>query len=570
MDAVASTPVQPPVAPPELIPARMLNEFTYCPRLCYLEWVQQEWEDNVWTLEGSLRHRRVDHSGGHLPEAEDLTEDETIHARSVMLSAPGHGFIAKMDLIESDSGQVIPVDYKRGKEPDNDERSWEPERIQLCAQVLILQENGYRCDRGVIYYVESKRRVEILMDQQLIQRTKDLARQLRDVVQQGTIPPPLMDSPKCPHCSLVGICLPDEVLHARTHPDRIAEVDRVRRLYPARDDAIPLYVQEQGGFVGKKNENLVVKKKGDKIADIKLMELSHLAVYGAVQISTQAVQDLLQRGIPILYYSYGGWFHGLTTGFPHKNIELRRKQFALVESPVKFTVSRQIVLNKIQNCRVLLRRNCDGQAAQALKGLQNIEQQVAHAETLESLLGFEGNAARLYFQNFHHMLKTPDNSESLKPFDFTTRNRRPPRDPVNALLSFAYSLLVKDLTITLLTAGFEPYLGFYHQPRYGRPALALDMMEPFRPLIADSTVLSAINNGVIKTNDFIQAGSEVSLKPGGRKRFIETYERRMNDLITHPVFNYRVSYRRVLEVQCRLLGRYLLGEIDQPPEFKTR
>jgi CRISPR-associated protein Cas1 len=155
-------------------------------------------------------------------------------------------------------------------------------------------------------------------------------------------------------------------------------------------------------------------------------------------------------------------------------------------------------------------------------------------------------------------------------FDFDGRNRRPPRDPVNALLSLAYSLLAKDLTIVLQAVGFDPFLGFYHRPRYGRPALALDLMEEFRPLVADSVVLNAVNTGVIQRGDFVGRGGAVSLGHAGRGRFLRVYERRMDELVTHPVFGYRISYRRVLEVQARLLGRFLAGEIPEYPGFQTR
>jgi CRISPR-associated protein Cas1 len=155
-------------------------------------------------------------------------------------------------------------------------------------------------------------------------------------------------------------------------------------------------------------------------------------------------------------------------------------------------------------------------------------------------------------------------------FDFAGRNRRPPRDAVNALLSLAYSLLGKDLTIACYAVGFDPYLGFYHQPRFGRPALALDLMEPFRPLIADSAVLSAINTRMVTPRDFVQAGPGVALTANGRKSFFRAYELRMDTLVTHPLFEYRVSYRRLLEIQARLLARVLEGEIAEYPVFVTR
>ena len=166
------------------------------------------------------------------------------------------------------------------------------------------------------------------------------------------------------------------------------------------------------------------------------------------------------------------------------------------------------------------------------------------------------------------MLSRADN-DSLR-FQFDKRNRRPPADPVNALLSYGYALLAKSWTIVLSAVGLDPYRGFYHQPRYGRPALALDMMEPFRPLIADSSVIQAINNGEVRPSDFISAAGSVALTEDGRKRFIGTFERRMSQEVTHPLFGYKVSYRRLLELQARLLCRHLLGEIPEYPNFNTR
>lgn len=180
-----------------------------------------------------------------------------------------------------------------------------------------------------------------------------------------------------------------------------------------------------------------------------------------------------------------------------------------------------------------------------------------------------GAAAAQYFGNFSGLLKQPDKEGEFS-FDFNTRNRRPPTDPVNALLSYAYSLLARTWTVTLSAVGFDPYRGFYHQPRYGRPALALDLMESFRPLIADSCVIQAINNGEVRPSDFVSVAGSVNLTNDGRKRFIAAFERRMSQEITHPVFGYKVSYRRLLEIQARLLGRFLLGEINDYPEFKTR
>ena len=164
----------------------------------------------------------------------------------------------------------------------------------------------------------------------------------------------------------------------------------------------------------------------------------------------------------------------------------------------------------------------------------------------------------------------PAGATPLPAFRFDRRNRRPPTDPVNALLSFAYSMLTRTFTVTLSAIGFDVYRGFYHRPRYGRPALALDLMEPFRPIVADSTVLQAINNGEVKPDDFLHGGAGTALKSGGRKRFIAAFERRLAQETTHPIFGYRLTMRRLIEVQGRLFGRYLMGEIKEYPHYLPR
>jgi CRISPR-associated protein Cas1 len=246
---------------------------------------------------------------------------------------------------------------------------------------------------------------------------------------------------------------------------------------------------------------------------------------------------------------------------------LRLAQFrAATDERRALILGRRFVCAKIRNARVLLRRNHRALPTSVLTELRCATHRARGAESLQQLLGIEGSAARLYFQNFSGMLRR-DLGEA---FLFDGRNRRPPRDPVNALLSFVYALLAAEWTATLSGIGFDPYLGFYHQPRYGRAALALDLMEEFRPIVADSVVLTVVNGGVVRDEDFDRAATGVALKPAARKRVIEAFERRMEEIVTHPVFGYRVSYRRVFDVQARLLGRFLSGEIDAYPEFVTR
>lgn len=560
-------------AEPRLLPARMLNEFAYCPRLFHIEFVEGLFEDNADTVEGRSVHRRVEKKEEPLPEAGP--DAPPAIARSVTLSSEALGVIAKIDLLEADGAVATPVDTKRGQAPDLPEGAYEPERVQLCLQGLLLREHGFRCDQGSIYFAGSRKRVSIAFTEELVGRTTELTAAARAAMDRKTPPPPLADSPKCPRCSLVGICLPDEVNYllegCAQEGERRDEPPRApRRLLAARPDSFPFYVQGQGLAVSKKGETLVVSEKGTPVREAHLKDISHVAIFGNNQITTPALQALCGAGIPVSWFSQGAWFYGVLHSLSLPNILLRVEQFRAKDDPVRsLALARGFISGKIANCRTLLMRNHPDPPATVLDGLAKHVRLAAEAETADALLGIEGNAARLYFGSFGGMLK-PRPGEAAPAFDFATRNRRPPRDPVNAMLSFAYSMLVREATALLFAVGFDPFLGFYHQPRPGRPGLALDLMEEFRPIVADSVVLNVVNNGEAGPDDFVTSRAGCAMKPAFRARLIEAYERRMDTLVTHPVFDYRMSYRRILEVQARLIGRFLAGEIEEYPAFRTR
>lgn len=389
----------------------------------------------------------------------------------------------------------------------------------------------------------------------------------------------------------MGICLPDEtsMLEGCTDlqdgpaqlelfgadADAVARkpvAGQVQQLITPREAGRPLYLNTQGVRVGKSGEVLQIREKEALKQEVRIGELCQVNTMGNIQITTQAIQALCEADVPICYFSQGGWFYGITTGLNSKNIFTRRAQFRLAEEEwFARSLARRLVAGKVRNQRTMLQRNHVEPDPRALAALKNLAEQAEGARDLEQLLGLEGNAARIYFQNFAGMIKAEGNGDPGEfGFDFAGRNRRPPRDPVNALISLGYSMLAKDLTIACYAVGLDPYMGFYHQPRFGRPALALDLMEPFRPLIADSAALTAINTRMVTSADFVQAGPAVSLTPEGRKGFFRAYELRMDTLVTHPIFQYRVSYRRLLEIQARLLARVLDGEIPEYPVFVTR
>jgi CRISPR-associated protein Cas1 len=547
----------------DLLPARMVNEYIYCPRLFYLEWVEARFADNDDTRIGRQVHRRVDTESGAAP----LPDDGQLRvARSLSLSSQHLGVIAKLDIVEGDGDRVVPVDYKKGT-PQPDGTPWPSDAAQVALQALLLREHGYRCDHAELYYATTRQRVPVELTPELINQTIDHIADARRVADSARAPLPLVDSPKCVRCSLVGLCLPDEtnaLLSRRDQPPR--------HLVPRSPDQRPVYVTTPGAFVGVSRGRLDVTittdGKKNKLDSFRLLDVAQLAVFGRVQISTQALQECFARGIPVLWLSAGGWLHGHAIGQPAKYVELRRRQTA-VHAQGGAGLAQHMIAGKILNSRTLLRRNTRGDTSATIAALKRLADQARHADNFSSLLGIEGTAARLYFAALPSMLG-PTATTFASEFSQLGRTRRPPRDPLNALLSFCYSMLTKDLVATTLGVGLDPYLGIYHRSRYGRPALALDLAEEFRPLIAESVVIALLNNGQITERDFIRRAGAVSLTHDGRRTVLRAYERRLDTKIRHPKFAYQISYRRVLDVQARLLAAVLVGEIPEYQPMVTR
>ncbi len=544
---------------PPLVPARILNEHVYCPRLAYLEWVDQRFEDNADTAHGTFVHRRVHDKRGTPPEPEE--EDPRPASTAVDLSSEELGLIAKVDLLEARDTTVVPIEYKRGRPRSEEEPLWEPELAQLCAQVLLLREAGYQVDHAEVYFAETRTRHHVPIDDDLVEQTLAALEDLRANAARDEPPAPLVDSPKCPRCSLVGICLPDEVNALRErqeHPPR--------RLVASAPPAQPLYATTPGSRVSKRGGRVVLLEERKEVDSRRLIDVSHIALFGNVDAGSALVRACFDAGIPVAWFTMGGWFSGIATGMPPKNVELRMRQHraAAIGAP---SLAASFVAGKIRNSRTLIRRHARKGAGAAVDQLAELAKAADRERGLESLLGLEGTAARIYFSCFADLLARGVDRPT---FAFDKRHRRPPTDPVNALLSFFYALLIKDVTVAALAAGLDPYVGFYHRPRFGRPALALDLAEEFRSLIADSTVLTVINTGALGEGDFVRRGGAVSLTGPGRRKALAAYERRMRTELRHPIFQYTASYRRTLELQARLLAAVLVGDIARYRPLTTR
>src|SRR3984885_1738540 len=453
MSALPLPILQPKRAPaPDYIPARMVNEFVYCPRLFFYEWVEGVFRESADTLEGWTQNKRGEGGAPELPGAGE--SEGKIHARSVTLSSERLRVIAKLDLVEAEGRSATPVDYKHGAPREGKEgiEMWPADRVQIALQAIVLRENGYECAEAVVFYQKTRQRVRVPVDSALIAEAEEAVARAWDLATYGEIPPPLVDSPKCPGCSLNSICLPDETnrlasidlsgaaqlglfdrpegIPVRKPPASEGIQTQIRQLMTPRDDLKPLYLNTQGFRVGKSGEVLHVKDKDKTVQEVRIGEICQVNLLGNIQISTQAVQSLCEAGVPVTYFSMGGYFYGITTGLNTKNVVLRRSQFRLADSDwFPLSLARALVAGKIRNQRTMLQRNHIEPNKSSLGVMQAMGERAGRGENLQSLLGIEGTAARAYFEEFAGMVKPGDDeaepSTSGFSFDFEGRNRRP-------------------------------------------------------------------------------------------------------------------------------------------------
>lgn len=328
-----------------------------------------------------------------------------------------------------------------------------------------------------------------------------------------------------------------------------------------------LYLSEQQSVVKKRDRYLIVQYPDKHTVEVPLIKVSQVVVLGDVTLTTPAMHTLLEMGVEICFLSMYGQFRGRLSPPVAKNAALRREQYrAYLEKERGLCAARACVKGKLENMRtMLLRANRtldDSEIAGAATAIRNVLPLAAGATTVGSLLGFEGNGSAAYFGVFGKLLRDP--------MGFTRRRRRPPTDPVNAMLSLGYTLLQHQVSSAIQIVGFDPYIGYLHQTRHGRPALALDLMEEFRPIITDSMVLNIVNHRILTEKDFQEELGVVQLKADARKTFYAKFEERLQEELQHPYFGYRTSYRRCMELQARLLGKWLTGEIPAYLPFSVR
>lgn len=325
------------------------------------------------------------------------------------------------------------------------------------------------------------------------------------------------------------------------------------------------YITQEDAFIGKTDERLTVKADKKKLLDIPLLKLEGIVILGRATISPMVVNELLQRHIPLTFLTQTGRYLGRLEPEFTKNIFVRKAQWAASgNTPQAIHLVQGFVRGKLKNYRHALQRkvrdfsqlNLDSEIFRLEDTINSIES----TYKIDSLRGLEGTGSAIYFGSFPKLITNPN-------FSFPCRNRRPPTDPMNALLSLGYSLLRHDIQSAVNIVGFDPYLGYLHVEHYGRPALALDLMEEFRPLIVDAMVFKMINKQLLTPDHFETEpiSNAVSLTKEGLKTFLRNYEEKKQTQFKHPVFKRKCSYQEAFEMQARLIAKYLMGETDKYP-----
>jgi len=508
-----------------------LHALAYCPRLFYLEEVEELYTQDAAVFAG----RRF--------ESEEL------------------GLRGRVDALRTRDGQTIPYEHKRGRshrDEKNKPQAWESDKLQILAYACLIESAfGIPISEGRIRYHADNVLVHVPLTDEGRAAVRDAIQQARDL-RTSTHRPPVTDNERmCARCSLAPVCLPEE---ARLAHNREWQP---MRLFPKDDERQVIHVLEPGTAVGRTGEQLKLTRRGQSAETVPVQQVGQLVLHSFSQISTQALHFCVSQGIGVHFVSGGGRYIG-SFDTRQGSIQRRIHQYEALSNPdFCLNLARKLVTCRGQGQRKFLMRGARGvkvvsaKLNKAIAQMKAVLKQVPKTQSLDSLLGFEGNLAALYFGALPCLIV-----EGVPPeLRFDHRNRRPPKDRFNALLSFGYALLLKDVMNAILTVGLEPALGFYHQPRSQASPLALDLLEIFRVPLVDMPVMASINKGQWdKDADFEVRGVQVWLSDSGRRKLVSLYERRKEESWKHPVTGYSLTYRRLLELEVRLLEKEWMGE----------
>ncbi|MGD1904337.1 MAG: type I-MYXAN CRISPR-associated endonuclease Cas1 [Geitlerinemataceae cyanobacterium] len=532
-----------------------LHALAYCPRLFYLEEVEELYTQNQSVFEGRRLHVELD-------------RDEEGEWEDLFLSDEELGLRGRVDALRLRGGELLAYEHKKGRarrDADKKPQAWDSDRLQVLAYCCLLETVATRPIReGRIRYHADNALVKVPFDEAGRAEVVASIARARALREGGTRPPVADNERLCQNCSLAPVCLPEETRFAVA--EQVAADYQPTRLFPADDERQVLHVLEAGSRVGRKGERLKVTHRDRSVDEVAIRQVSQVVLHSFSQISTQALHLCAAQDIGVHWISGGGRYVG-SVDRRAGSVQRRCGQYAaLADEAFCVRLARLLVSCRAGGQRAFLmrckrsmasgsavREQMEAIVKQMKAGLKGVDRAMSRSE----LLGLEGNLAALYFSG----LSLAVSSEQPPELAFAGRNRRPPKDRFNALLGFGYALLLKDVANAILAVGLEPALGFYHQPRTQAPPLALDLMEIFRVPLVDMPVLGSVNRGWWDAAaDFELRGVQVWLSASGRRKFVELYERRKSESWKHPVLGYSLTYRRLLELEVRLLEKEWSGE----------
>jgi CRISP-associated protein Cas1 len=532
----------------ETIRVSALHALAYCSRLYYLEEVEELYTQDAAVFAGRRLHA-------------ELEKQEDEDWEDLLLTSEELGLRGRVDALRTRDGQTIPYEHKRGRcyrDEQKQPQAWESDKLQILSYCYLIESAlGIKITEGRIRYHADNVLVHIPFDDEgkkAVRNAIATARQIRSSVQR----PPVTDNERlCASCSLSPVCLPEEA--RLVHNQEWQPI----RLFPQDDEREILHILEPGTRVGRTGEQIKITRKDKPLEKIPAQQVGQLVLHSFSQISTQALHFCADQGIGVHFVSGGGRYVGSIDN-RQGSIQRRIRQYeALRDEEFCLSLAKKLVNCRGQGQRKFLMRSKNSKKLQSAKLEQNIQQmkaiiaQISQTTSIESLLGIEGKIAALYFGALPCILSPDIPCQML----FDGRNRRPPKDRFNALLSFGYSLLIKDVMNSILSVGLEPALGFYHQPRSQAAPLALDLMEIFRVPLVDMIVVASINRQQWDVNDDYEIrGEQVWLSEAGRRKFVALYEQRKQETWKHPVTKYSLTYRRLLELEVRLLEKEWMGE----------
>jgi CRISPR-associated protein Cas1 len=509
-------------------------------------------------VEGILIADENVYEGRKLHEELKVDNEEINRIETFEYTSETLGLTGRVDRLQKRDGNWIPYEHKKGRSRTNgkEHEAWAPDIHQVIGYVLLIEEaSGRKIEEARIKYHKDNVLIKIPVTEELREKVKEIIKKAKDLMTQIHRPPVAENPNVCIRCSLASVCLPEEnrvITEEGYHPIR---------LFPPNREKQSIHVMGYQSSIHKSGEFLQIEKRNSggetEHFKVSLNEIDSVNIHGTCQISAQLIYTLASNNIPIHWFTGGGNYIG-GLNFNSSNVQRKIRQYeALVDTQFKLYLTKQLVLAKCETqFKYLLRASrkkerTEGQT-ESIEKIRNLLKEIPRANSIDSIRGYEGMIAKIYFENVPSLLKETVPQEMIP----NGRSKRPPKDRYNAILSFMYGLLYRSVWQAIISVGLESSLGFYHTPRSAAEPLVLDLMELFRVPICDIPLIGSVNRlSWDPVNDFEITKEKVWMSDSGKKKAIKLYEERLNDTWKHPITDYSLSYYRMIELEVRLLEK---------------